>query len=330
MDLSIIIVNWNSARYLGKCIESINRHTRDLNYEVIVVDNASFDGAREIIKKKFPKTIFIQSRENVGFARANNLGFMHSRGKYLLFLNPDTELVNPAINRMYSFLSSCPEAGAAGSRLLNSDLTLQTSCIQPFPTLINQVVDAEILKLKSPRLELWGIRPLFFNEGLPVAVEVISGACIVVKRTVFEKIGMFSTDYFMYTEDIDLCYKISLAGYKSYFVNDAQVIHHGGGSSRRREKSFNSVLMRESICIFLRKNRGTPNALLYRVMVMNVSVARLVMLLTIMPLYYFSGEKTELKNTLTKWKRILRWSLGLEKWARELSRRGYSLTMVEK
>ena len=317
--LSIIIINWNSVEYLKKCLHSIYSRTNNLDFEVIVVDNASYDGCDEFIKNEFPQAKFIQSKENIGFARANNLGYEYSSGRNLLFLNPDTEILDSAINIMYSYLESIPDAGAVGCKLLNSDLSVQTSCIQPFPTILNQALDVEYLKLKFPQLRLWGIKPLFFNDGNPEEVEVVSGACIMIKKDVFEEIDMFSTDYFMYSEDLDLCYKIQQSGYKSFYISNASVVHHGGGSTRFNNKNeFNIVLMRESVFKFLEKNRGTLNALLYKFSMALVSISRLLLISILIPIALLFGCNT-LHPVFNKWKKVLKWSLGFEKWTRELT-----------
>jgi len=320
MDLSIIIVNWNSAHYVRKCLESIFSQTKDLNFEVIVVDNASYDGCDQVLGSEFPNTKFVQSDENIGFASANNLGFNHSAGRNLLFLNPDTEVIGPAINIMFSSLQSLYDAGAVGCKLLNSDLSVQTSCIQPFPTVLNQILDIEFLKLRFPKVNLWGIKPLFFNNGKPEKVQAVSGACIMTKRNVFESIGMFSTDYFMYTEDIDLCYNIQRAGYNVYYINDATVVHHGGSSSKQTKgDNLNYVLKRESIAKFLEKNNGRYTAFLYRFSMTLVSIVRLGVMVPLIPIAIMLHRTNSFYPKLIKWKKVLRWSLGQEKWARALN-----------
>ena len=132
--------------------------------------------------------------------------------KLCLFLNPDTELVGPAINVLFDHLRALPDAGAVGCKLLNSDGTVQTSCIQSIPTILNQVLDSEASRAKWPRSLLWGMAPLFSASENPEEVEAITGACVMLKREVFEEVGLFSEDYFMYAEDIDLSYKIRKAG----------------------------------------------------------------------------------------------------------------------
>lgn len=313
MDISVIIVNWNSAQYLKKCLASII-NLKEIKFEIIVVDNASYDGCDEIIKREFPGAIFVQSERNLGFAKANNMGVTWSSGRNLLFLNPDTEVLGSAISLMLDNLESLPDAGAIGCKLLNSDLSLQTSCIQPFPTVLNQLFDVEYLKMKTPGLSFWGIRSLFSNSGNPEEVQVVSGACVMVKRDVYEKIEGFSEDYFIYAEDIDLCYKIKCAGYKSYYIKDAEVIHYGGGSSDDIDRTyFGTVLMRESVFIFLKKTRGEVIAQSYKFSMMVSSVIRLTLMKILVVLF----KREYIRKTMKKWKRVLRWAIGLEK--RELA-----------
>jgi hypothetical protein len=131
---------------------------------VLVVDNASYDGSAEMVRGQFPEVQFIQSAENLGFARGNNLACEHARGRTLLLLNPDTEVFPEAMKRMLNQLWASPRVGAVGPRLLNSDLSLQTTCIQAFPTFWNLLLDIDWLKHRFPRWRIWGMRPLFSNQ----------------------------------------------------------------------------------------------------------------------------------------------------------------------
>lgn len=319
--LSIIIVNWNSVKYLRECLNSVFVNIRNLSFEVIVVDNASYDGSDQMLKVEFPTVKFIQSAENIGFAAANNLGFSQSSGENLLFLNPDTQVTGPSINVMLSHLLAIPDAGAVGCKLLNSDGSVQTTCIQPFPTILNQLLDTDFLMLRFPGLKLWGIRPLFFYNGTPEPVEVISGACLMTKRNVFEKAGKFTTDYFMYAEDLDLCYKIRRAGFKSYFVGEASIIHFGGASANSTEVShFNTVVKRESVAMFFDKHHGKWISCLYRISTGFASIARLIVVTALLPLGVVNHQMQSLNKAFIKWTKVLRWSLGLEKWAGHLGR----------
>jgi len=314
MDLSIIIVNWNSKDYLRKCLASVFAETRGLEFEIIVIDSASYDGCDRMLREEYPQVRFIQSTANLGFARANNLAFAASKGKAVLFLNPDTEVRGPAIQLMHEQLMSLPDAGAVGCKLLNSDGSLQTSCIQSFPTILNQVLNAEVLRRRFPRSSLWGMAPLFSKDTTPQVAEAISGACVLMKRDVFERVGRFSQDYFMYSEDIDLSYKVQQKGYKNYYVPAAVVFHHGGGSSQKVESGMPAVMYHEALWRFLRKFRGDAYAFFYRVIMLLTALARLAGLWPIMARHLLTNELPQRwRSYQLRWHSTLAWSLGLSK-----------------
>jgi N-acetylglucosaminyl-diphospho-decaprenol L-rhamnosyltransferase len=313
MDLSIIIVNWNSADYLRQCLRSIQETVKNLKYEVIVIDNASYDGSEALIRKEYPSAMFIQSNENLGFARANNEAFRASSGGTLLFLNPDTEVLGDTIEVLHGQLKTLHQAGAVGCTLLNTDRTVQTSCIQSFPTVFNQALDLELLRQRYPKLQMWGMQALYSDSATPAVVEVISGACLMVRRDVFESVGMFSTDYFMYTEDIDLCYKIQAAGYKAYYVKEARGIHHGGKSSGNPKTNFVSdVLMKDSVSRFIRKSRGAAAEKVYQLSMTLSALARLAAIAGLMTFKPGEGKSVEMRAARNKWEKILAWSVGGE------------------
>jgi GT2 family glycosyltransferase len=316
VDLSIIIVNWNSKEYVRKCVQSIYANTSGMAFEIIVVDGASYDGCGEMLACEFPKVRFIQSERNVGFARANNLGVAQSRGNCVLFLNPDTEVIGNALGRLFETLNQFPNAGMTGARLLNSDGTLQTSCIQSFPTALNQVLDAEFLRRVFPRSRLWGMMALSSKAQPPSSVEVISGACIMIKRPVLQELSGFDERYFMYAEDVDLCYRVQKAGFDCLYVPDTQIVHHGGGSSSLARSMFSTVMLRESIFRFLKFHRGWIAAWRYRVAIGISSLFRLPLIAAVSSA---AGKKIRSDGSFRKWIFILRWSIGLESWAAKKS-----------
>jgi GT2 family glycosyltransferase len=311
MDLSIVIVNWNSIAYLREAIVSIYKYTRDLSFEIIVVDNASTDGGVRDLKDDFPMITVVESRENLGFSRANNLGYQHSSGNYLLFLNPDTKLVTPAINIMLGAIKSLPEPGVVGCKLLNSDFTVQTSCVQTFPTITNQVLDVEYLRLRWPSCKLWRLGALFSKTETPVEVDMVSGACLMLKREVFEQVGLFSEEYFMYAEDLDLCYKVRRSGLTNYYISTSSVVHHGGKSSNQQNVSQWSVVMKfNSIFKFCVKTRGNVYGVAYRIAMGASALIRLVLLTAMLGVRSSSGKAGALKSAVAKWIAVLKWSLG--------------------
>lgn len=317
LDLSIIIVNWRSAEYTNQCVASILQHTSGLTYEIIVVDNASFDGCNKILQERVPRVIYRQNQRNMGFAVANNLGCESARGENLLFLNPDTMVMGKAIVYLYDALQRLPAAGAVGGRLLNGDGTLQTSCIQAFPTIVNQILASDFLVNRWPEAGIWGAAPLYRQNPEPDEVQVISGACLMVRREVFEKIGGFSDDYFMYAEDIDLCYKIQRAGWKNYYVPEAVVIHFGGSSSKQANSDFSSVMMRESVWRFFRKTRGKFYGTGYRCAMLASALCRLSALGLFLPVQVRRGQWLVWRSSLRKWLAILSWSLWRAAWVKQ-------------
>jgi GT2 family glycosyltransferase len=269
-----------------------------------------------MLARSFPEVRFIQSKDNVGFARANNLGFSVSRGKNLVFLNPDTELVGPAINILFEQMEYAPGAGVLGCRLLNGDGSVQTSCVQSMPTILNQVLDAEILRSQFPCSRLWGMGPLYDDTGDINEVEAISGACMMVKREVFEQVGMFSADYFMYAEDIDLCHKVRQHGYRNYYVPAASITHYGGCSSRKSIDQFSTVMMKESIWCFFKKTRGGLYASAYRAAMAGAAGCRIALLILSMPFARFVAKHGTVSESLHKWTSILRWGFCMQGWLR--------------
>jgi len=283
----------------------------------VVIDNASFDGCDEIVRQLFPYVRFMQSEQNLGFAKANNAALQVSRGRNILFLNPDTELEGLAVETLYDTLNSLPDAGIVGPKLLNTDRSVQTNCIRVFPTILNQVLDSNALRSSFPGSRLCGIAPLFAGNEVPTEVDAVSGACLMVKRSVFESIGKFSTEYFMYSEDIDLCFKVREASWKTYYVPTAVVVHHGGASvSQNNISTFSSVMMLESRWRFFRKTRSFGYCLLYRVAMCFSSFIRVVVVLLVWPTYIMRGEGPSHKNVFNKWTARFRWTFGGEKWVK--------------
>lgn len=309
LDLSIICVNWNSMDYLLECIASIYKFTPDVLFEVIVVDNASPEGGLEILATQFPLVRIVRSDHNLGFAGANNLGFRHCVGRHILLLNPDTKLMGPAINTMLDRLKSLPDAGIVGCQLLNSDFSVSTSSIQKFPTILNQLFNLEYLRLRFPAFALWDIEPLFAPATGPIKVDVIPGACMMLKRDVFERVGLLTEDYFMYAEDIDLNYKVRQLGFTSYYVGEAQIVHHGGGSSSRQKvNQWSTVMTYRAMLRFYRMSRGRMYGAAYRLAMGCAAVIRLVILAILFPF----GDRQSIRWTAAKWSVVLKWAVGME------------------
>jgi GT2 family glycosyltransferase len=315
--LSIVIVNWNSVSFLKDCIDSIYSSAGNIPFEIIVVDNASHDGAGEMLKKDFPEVRFKQLETNLGFATANNCGFRLSSGKYLLFLNPDTVCLGNAISTMIASVKSNQSYGAIGCRLLNSDRTIQTTSVLPFPTIMNQVLGIEYLRKRIFKWNGLKIRFLYATTNSLEPVEAISGACMLIPREIIDKVGGFSEEYFMYSEDVDICTKIRNAGYAIIHDPSAEIIHFGGGSTANRHLSkFSTVVMRHSNCLLLAKFRGSLYAKCYCISQLAVAITRLFLMIFMLP--FFMIQKKSIAPVFYKWLMVASWALGFESWCKKL------------
>ncbi len=258
IDVSIVIVNFNSGQYLKNCLESIYNCTKGVSFEIILVDNASTDGSFEKIREDFTSIFGLKNDSNLGFAAANNIGAKSAQGKYLLFLNPDTLLVDDAISAMYQFLESADNMVAAcGARLQNPDGTYSVS-FGNFPTLFQQFSDIgfrAIYKRYYDR-KLSISPPCNFTDPQPVGY--LSGADTFIRKDIFLKLGGFDEAYFMYYEDTDLFYRLHKAGYQSYLLPEVSITHIGSSTSDS-DGTFNYSkysMLEKSKYLYFAKNHG--------------------------------------------------------------------------
>ena len=251
MDLSIIIVNWNTKDLLLQCLESAYQNIKKIEMEVIVVDNGSTDGSIAAAEERFPEVKFIQNEMNLGFARANNQAFSLSRGRYLLLLNPDTIVKNGATEELISFMDAHLEAGVAGPQLLNSDGSKQNS-IANFPSLATELFNKSLLRRLFPKKFPGKERD--YTE--PLEVDSVIGACMIVRQEVIEPVGLLDEDYFLFLEETDWCYRIKRAGWKIYHVPQAEISHfQGRGVEMEKKKAKVEYYL--SLHHFFKKNRGS-------------------------------------------------------------------------
>jgi GT2 family glycosyltransferase len=250
MDLSIIIVNWNTKDLLIQCLESVYQTIKKIEMEVFVVDNGSTDGSVFAARERFPEVKFIQNQMNLGFARANNQAFSLSKGRYLLLLNPDTQVKEGGIEKLISFMYAHSEAGVAGAQLLNLDGSKQNS-IANFPSLATELVNKSLLRRLFPKRFPGKER----DYAAPLEVDSVIGACMIVRREAIEPVGLLDEDYFLFLEETDWCFRIKRAGWKIYHVPQAEIYHfQGKGVAMEKEKA--RVEYCRSLYHFFKKNRG--------------------------------------------------------------------------
>lgn len=257
MDLSVILVNWNTRQILQDCLESVYRETEGISFEVFVVDNASSDGSAEMVCRQFPQVRLIENETNRGFAAANNQAIAQAQGDYILLLNSDTIVLDNALAKSVRFARQYPKAGIVGCRVLNADRTLQPSCFM-YPSLLNLFLLTTYLSRLFKRSRFFGReRMTWWNRTDERTVEVVTGCFMLIKRQVIEDIGLLDEAFFMYGEETDFCYRARQAGYDLLFTPEAQIIHLGGASSRQVRPEM-ILQLRGSILLFMKKHRSAP------------------------------------------------------------------------
>jgi hypothetical protein len=240
VDLSILIVNYNTQDLLRQCLRSIYDVNPGMSFEVVVVDNASSDRSAEMVKREFPDAVLIRNTRNEGFSVANNIAMKASRGKYVLLLNSDTIVVPGTLGRMVSFLEGNPDVGVAGCRLVRPSGELDFACRRSFPTPMVSLTRLLRLNRIFPGSRFFGRYNLtFLDEKENYEVDSIVGAFMLARRRVFEEVGGLDEDYFMYGEDVDWCYRIKQARWKVAYLGDSHVVHYKGAISRKESFRMN-------------------------------------------------------------------------------------------
>lgn len=269
--MSVVIVNYNVRDFLEQALQSVRRASRELSVEVFVVDNNSVDGSVPMVRERFPEVTLIANEDNVGFGVANNMAINRSRGRYVLILNPDTIVQEDTFDHLVQFMDAHPEAGAAGCQILNPDGTFAPESRRSFPT--PQVAFYRMTGLarffsKSPRFGRYNMT--FLPRDAVAEVDALSGSCMMVRREALlgsadaetPGVGLFDEDFFMYGEDLDLCYRIQQAGWKIYYTPGTQIIHYKGESTKKGE--FRYVrLFYGAMVLFTQKHLKGRHSLLF-------------------------------------------------------------------
>jgi GT2 family glycosyltransferase len=228
--LTISIVNYNSGEFLSKCLESIEECRNEVDFEVFVVDNASFDGSFHAAQKKFPKFQFIENDQNLGFGKAHNIILKKIKSEFVLILNPDTELKSDVLKTLVEFMEGNPDVGAVSCKVVLDNGKLDWATHRGFPTPLAAFLYYGL-----------GNDRLYHQTGKNLSeiheVDAISGAFFLTRRSVLEKVGLFDENFFMYGEDLDLCFRIYENGYKIMYVPTVSIVHHKGISSGLKEHS---------------------------------------------------------------------------------------------
>jgi N-acetylglucosaminyl-diphospho-decaprenol L-rhamnosyltransferase len=273
MDVSIVIVSWNTRGLLRECLASTLAACVELDRptEVIVVDNASGDGSAQMVRDEFPTVRVIANTSNAGFAAATNQGIRCSAGRYLLLLNPDTTATSSFLRILVAFAESHPAAGAVGPKLVGKHGEDQVSCF-PLPTL-----DREMWRLfHLDRFHERASYPLSrLRTATPQSVESIQGACMLIRREALEQAGLLDERFFIYTEEIDLCRRLLDLGWQIFWVPESVIVHHGAASTAQVGGRMFLELYRSKIQYF-RKHLGAWGGVAYKVVLLAATLPRLV------------------------------------------------------
>jgi GT2 family glycosyltransferase len=229
MELSIILVNYNDRRHIEACLSSLQENVPSVEHEIIVVDNASTDGSRELIARSFPAVRLIANADNAGFSRANNIGAKDSRGEFLLFLNTDTVVTPGSIGGWLDHLGADPSIGAAGPALLRKGGAVQVS----FGKKVNFPAQLWQKLFLNPVY-----RRLLKKSAGTRSVGWLSAACLLCRRKAFEQVGGFDENFFIYFEDIDLCLRLREAGWKLVYIPGTRIFHEGGATTAAGAPGF--------------------------------------------------------------------------------------------
>lgn len=293
MDVSIIIVNYNTCELLRNCLCSIYEHTQNIEFEIIVVDNNSQDGSQKMLNNEFQQVKLINSQENLGFGRANNLGIQHAKGKYLFFLNSDTLLLNNAIKIFHDYcLSSNERIGALGA-ILKSNNGKNIHSYGNFITMKN-----ELKELISKYLRFLKDKEIHHPDNVINAkgVDYITGADLFVPRNVYEELGGFDPRFFMYCEEVDWQYRMEESGFKRIIISGPEIVHLEGGSDASQSNIWSANRLE---CIYKSKklylgkyNRGVK----YRMFKIAYATLRIPIILTLTFINNGGGYKRLLKT----------------------------------
>lgn len=270
--VSIVIVSWNTRDLLRACLRSTREAARRMSspVEVVVVDNASHDGSADMVRDEFPEVDLVRNTANVGFAAANNQAIRRTRGRHVLLLNPDTEGQPDFLITLVSFLEAHPEVGAVGPKVKGSKGEGQVSCF-PLPTLGRELWRL----LHLDRLSARGIYPAsLFEATTPQRVESILGACLLVRREALEAAGLLDEQFFIYTEEIDLCRRLADHGWQLYFVPQSVIVHYGGASTTQVATRMFVELYRSKVQYF-RKHFGRRGVIGYKAVIVAAALPRM-------------------------------------------------------
>ena len=265
--LSVVIVNYNVKHFIEQCLFSVQKASENLACEVFVVDNNSVDGSVTLIKEKFPQVNLIVNKTNTGFSVANNQAVKLAKGEYVLLLNPDTVVQEDTFIKILAFMDAHPEAGGLGVKMLDGQGNFAPESKRGLPTPSVAFYKMFGFSRFFPKSKRFGKYHLsYLPEDQICEMDVISGAFMLMRKSVLDIIGMLDETFFMYGEDIDLSYRITQSGYKNYYFPETQIIHYKGESTKRSSLNY-VVIFYKAMAIFSKKHFSGSNAFWFNALI---------------------------------------------------------------
>jgi len=257
VDISVVILSWNDRHHLQACLDSVVNAAKSRSLEIIVVDNGSTDGSPEMVQTMFPNVKVIRNKENIGFPKGNNIGVRASQGKYVYLLNSDIKVLDGCVDALADFMDQHPDVGILGPRILNADMTHQSSC-RRFPTLWNNFCAAAGLATLFARSRLFGGEHMLYFEGdRTLDVDVLVGCFWAARREAVDQFGLLDEGFFIYAEDVDWCKRCWRGGWRVVFFPGAQAIHYRGASTTKKDPVRFALTQQRSILRYWQKHHGS-------------------------------------------------------------------------
>ena len=273
-DISVIIINWNTRELLRSCLNSVQTDSQ-MMAEIIVVDNGSADGSQEMIREEYPEVVLIENKKNLGFARANNVGIKRMSRKYACLVNSDVVILQGCMAALVHYMNENKEVGVVGPKVLWPNMTVQDSC-RKYPTLWNNLCESMRLNMLFPKSDIFSSEHMmYFEHDRLMEVDGIVGCFMMIRKDVLDRVGLFDEQYFIYSEEIDLCKRIKEHGWRIIFNPEGEIIHYGRGSSSKEPLAF-ALEQQKSKIQYWKKHYSKLSVCVYKTLLISRHMFRLI------------------------------------------------------
>ena len=310
LALTVVVVTWNASKPLMNCLRALQAEREEVSLELFIVDNASTDGSADVARQAAPWAKVIENRDNRGFAAANNQALAQALGRYVALLNPDAEILDHALTSLVRYMDKVPGIGAAGPMILTPSGEVDFRCARRFPTLWTELCEVSGLTRRFPKHRFFsGASMGHWDHKDSRDVDALSGACMVVRREAMDQVGLLDEDFFMYSEDTELCFRLKRAGWRVVYWPEARVQHWGGYSTSQVRDAMGVEALRSTNCLF-RKCYGAVPAAAHRLMVKAVAAGKLVAFAVCWLAARNTSQRARFAHKLALHRQVLRWALG--------------------